>query len=417
MYLPRVLDSVVARHLDGFGGVLIEGVRACGKTETGRHHASSEIALDSSSFGIRTALETDPSLVLQGETPRLIDEWQIEPLLWNDIRKEIDARGKPGQFILTGSAVPADNERRHPGSHRIMKTRMRPMTLYERGMGTAKVSLEGLFRGSAFETNLEPDIDIRDVLEQLIHGGWPGDLRKSVAQAQDGLQAYIDEVISNDLDRLDNEPRRDPIRMWELFRSLSRHVGTEVQYTTIAGDIAATTPITPETVVAYLNTLQRLFLLEYQDAWAPHIRSRYAVRTSPKIHLVDPALAAAALGVGVDKLLTDLETAGQWFESWVVQHLRVFAEPIRGRVLHYRDKSGREADAIVMLPDGSWGAFEVKLGQRQVEAGKNSLLKFAQTIDVDKTGSPAFLAVVTANGPTMSVGDGVITLPISSFAP
>lgn len=412
-YLPRTADIQVREALTYSGGVLIEGVRACGKTSTGCVHAASEVDLDSDLPAVRTAAQVDPNLLLDGNTPRLLDEWQVQPDLWNLVRRRIDDRGTPGQFILTGSALPAEDAMRHSGAHRITKIRMRPMTLAERGLGTATISLSALFDGESVTPVLDAGGDVRQAIDELVHGGWPADLTLTTTQAQRHLRDYLDDVVSIDIGRLDGEPRRDPVRVAALLRSLARHVGTETTYATIAADVQGVS-LTPETVVTYLGTLRRLFLVEEQPAWAPHLRSRTAVRTSPKLHFVDPALAAAAIGASPERLLRDLETAGQWFESQVVQHLRVFSEPLGGRIFHYRDKSGREADAVIELPDGRWGLIEVKLGQRQIPAAQASLAAVAEVIDPARTGTPTFQAIVTADGPTLTLDPEahVVTFPL-----
>ena len=415
-YLPRVVDQFIDDSLGYSGGILIEGVRACGKTMTGRQHASSEVALDSGLPQIRAALEVDPSLLLRGDVPRLIDEWQIEPSLWNLVRRQIDSRRLPGQFILTGSCVPAEDASRHSGAHRLSRIRMRPMTLFERGRGDGGVSLAGLFDGRAPEPVLDSGTSVPEVLDDLVHGGWPGDHDLTTRQAQRHLRDYVEDVINIDVGRLDGEPRRDPVRLRALMRSLARHVGTEASFSTIAKDVSGQS-LTAQTAVAYVNALKRLFIIEEQPPWAPHLRSRYAVRTSPKLHFVDPALAAAVTATSAERLLEDLETAGLWFESQVVQHLRVFAEALGGHVHHYRDKAGKEADAVVELDDGRWAAFEVKLGRRQIPAAQASLAAFVADVDTARTPSPAFTAVVTADGPTMPLPDGAVTFPLGALGP
>ncbi|RLP06343.1 ATP-binding protein [Propionibacterium australiense] len=415
-YRPRVVDALVDDVLGYSGGLLIEGVRACGKTMTGRQHAASEVALDSGLPQVRAALELDPVLLLEGDTPRLIDEWQLAPVLWNTVRREIDARRRPGQFILTGSSVPAEDAARHSGAHRISRVRLRPMTLFERGLGSGDVSLAALFDGEEPSPVIDSGTSVREALDALVHGGWPGDLDASTAQAQRHLRDYVEDLVTIDVGRLDGEPRRDPIRLRALLRSLARHVATEASFTTIARDVSART-LSAETAVGYVNALKRLFIVEEQPAWAPHLRSRYAVRTSSKLHFVDPALAAAITATSAERLMQDLETAGLWFESLVVQHLQTFAELRGGRVYHYRDKSGKEADAVVEFDDGHWAAFEVKLGQRQIPKAQASLAAFVADIDVDRTSPPVFTAVVTADGPTMRLPDGTLTFPLGALCP
>ena len=309
-YLPRVVDRLIDDSLGYSGGILIEGVRACGKTMTGRQHASSEVALDSGLPQIRAALEVDPSLLLRGGVPRLVDEWQIEPSLWNLVRRQIDSRRLPGQFILTGSCVPAEDASRHSGAHRLSRIRMRPMTLFERGRGDGSVSLAGLFDGRAPEPVLDSGINVPEALDDLVHGGWPGDHDLTTRQAQRHLRDYVEDVINIDVGRLDGEPRRDPVRLRALMRSLARHVGTEASFSTIAKDVSGQS-LTAQTAVAYVNALKRLFIIEEQPPWAPHLRSRYAVRTSPKLHFVDtartpsPAFTAVVTADGPTMPLSD----------------------------------------------------------------------------------------------------------------
>ena len=391
MYRTRVVDTAVADVLTYSGGLLIEGVRACGKTETGRRHARSEVALDSGAPAVEAILVADPGLLLRGEAPRLLDEWQLEPSLWNRVRREIDVRQAKGQFILTGSSVPAEDAQRHSGAHRISRIRMRPMTLAEQGRGTGAVSLASLFKGEELPVSLDGTVSVPDALQVLAHGGWPGDLEATTAQAQRHLRDYAEDIASRDLLRLDGESRRDPDRMRILLRSLARNLATEVKYATIAQ------------------------VVETQPAWAPHLRSRAAIRTTAKLHFADPALAVAVMRASPDRLVDDLETAGLWFESQVVQHARVYAEALDGRVYHYRDSNGQEVDLIIQLDDGRWAAIEIKLGQRQLPKAQASLASFRSVVDLERVGEPSFMAVVTADGPVMTMPDGIHTFPIHAL--
>jgi uncharacterized protein len=355
-------------------------------------------------------------LVLDGPVPRLLDEWQVEPLLWNYVRRAVDDRGTPGQFILTGSSVPHDDVTRHAGAGRFSTLRMRPMTLFESGHTSGAISLAGLFGGLPAR-NPDPGLTLHDLADRITVGGWPAQQGRTVVAAARAARDYLDQIRHVDVGRVAGSPR-DPLRMERLLRSLARNVTTEVAVSTLAADAGDVDgPMSWHTVADYLEVLERLMVIEEQPAWAPHMRSKAALRTSPKRHFVDPSLAVAALAGSPKRLLADLNLMGLLFESLVVRDLRVFAQPLDGRVFHYRDKSGLEVDAIVQLNDGRWAAFEVKLGSGLVDRGAASLLKFASLVDSERSGPPTVLGVITGTGYGYVRADGVAVIPIGALAP
>ena len=414
-YVPRVADQELADLLEFAGAVLIEGPKACGKTETARQRANSEVLLDVDRRA-REAAEVEPALVLAGETPRLIDEWQVEPSIWDHVRREVDKRDDPGQFILAGSAQPSDEETRHTGAGRISRLRMRPMSLFEAGAGTGELSLSRLFAGEKAEA-VDPGLELPDLAEALCRGGWPGFLRLGPDPALRGVRDYLGEVVRADLKTVGRNHR--PEKVMRLLRSLARNLATDVAATTLASD--ASEPgdsVNSATVAEYLEALSRLFVIEDQPAWRPHLRSRYALRKTPKRHFVDPSLAVAALQASPQALIDDLNSFGFFFESMVIRDLRIHAQPLDARIEHYRDSNGLEVDAIVNRQDGSWGAFEIKLGGKTaIEEAAASLLRFARQIDTSRTGEPAFLGVVTASGYGYQREDGIQVLPIGALGP
>ncbi|MFU8802599.1 MAG: ATP-binding protein [Bradymonadaceae bacterium] len=414
-YRPRIVDDELNNRLSSTGAVVIEGPKACGKTATARQLAASEVLLDVDE-NARRAIAIDPSLVLAGKVPRLIDEWQIEPTIWNHIRRAVDDREKTGQFILTGSAVPADDITRHTGAGRLTRLRMRPMSLFESGYGTGTFSLKGLLEGEAFQCP-DPGLTITTISEQIAVGGWPGQLNLTVEQSLRAVRGYLDEVRRADIGRVDQK-RRDPDKVGRLLRSLARNVATEVAATTLAIDAGgAEGPISDDTVRDYLEALERLMIVENQPAWAPHLRSKSILRSSPKRHFVDPSLAVAALGATATRLLTDLNLFGLLFESLVIRDLRIYSQATDAQVFHYRDNTGLEVDAVVERADGCWAAFEIKLGQGHVEQGASSLLKFAERVDTSKCGKPATLGVIVGTGYGYLRDDGVAVIPIGALGP
>lgn len=419
-YLKRVVDDQLDEALGYAGGVLIEGVRGCGKTRTAREHAASWVAVDSDDPQVVGALAVEPSLLLAGPRPRLIDEWQVAPGLWNAARRVIDDADAKGQFIFTGSATPAPQANRHSGAHRFTTLRMRPMTLFERGFASQPVSLRRMFFSREDPDFFKPTLegpDVRGMLDAIAHGGWPGDISTSTAHALHFMGDYLDTVITEDVNRLDDDAQRDPDRMRLILASLARNVAAELNYTTIAADISRSREMSRNTVSQYISVLERLFIVERQQAWTGRVRSKTAIRTSEKLHFVDPALACAMLELDADGLVKDLNTAGLVFETAVFQHLSVFAQPLRGRVYHYRDKAGREVDAVIVLPDGRWGAVEVKLGIQSLPQAESSLLAFRNQVDTAVMGEPSFLAIVTGNGGCMRLESGVYSINLAALAP
>jgi uncharacterized protein len=414
-YRPRIVDRELAERLAAIGAVVVEGPKACGKTATARRIAASEALLDVDA-NARAAVAVDPALVLDGETPRLIDEWQLEPAIWNHVRRAVDDRRAPGQFILTGSAAPADDITRHTGAGRITRLRMRPMTLYETGVGTGRVSLAALLAGEPARSP-DPGTTVAQLAQEIAVGGWPGfrDLRPE--QAQRAVRDYLEEVRRVDVPRVDHM-RRDPAKVGALLRSLARNVATHAAVTTLARDAGGTDgPLTNDTAREYLDALARLMIVEDQPAWAPHLRSKYALRSAAKRHFVDPSLAVAALRATPADLLRDLRLLGFLFESLVVRDLRVYGQANDADVLQYRDSNGHEVDAIVRAHDGRWAAFEVKLGAGQVEEGVASLRRFIRQIDTQRCGPPACLGVIVATGFGYARDDGVQVVPIGALGP
>jgi predicted AAA+ superfamily ATPase len=362
----------------------------------------------------RQALAVDPALVLAGPQPRLLDEWQVEPALWNQVRRAVDASAEPGQFVLTGSAVPADDVARHTGAGRFSFLRLRPMTLVESGAGTGGVSLAALLEGMP-PSCADPGLALGDLAELVCRGGWPAQLERPLAAACRSARDYLEQVRQVDVQRVDGR-RRDPQRLGALLRSLARNVATEVALTTLAADGGgADGPLDPRTVGDHLRALERLMVLEHQPAWRPHLRSKAALRQAPRRHFCDPSLAVAALGASPERLLRDLEWLGLLFESLVIRDLRVLAQALDGEVFHYRDNYGVEVDAIVQRRDGRWGAIEIKLGQGQVEAAAAGLLRFRHQIDTRRTGEPAFLAVVCGTGYGYRRADGIAVVPAGAL--
>jgi predicted AAA+ superfamily ATPase len=414
-YRPRIVDDELKARLGASGAVVIEGPKACGKTATARQIVASEVLLDVDA-NARRAVAVDPSLILDGAVPRLVDEWQIEPVIWNHIRRAVDDRAAPGQFILTGSAVPADDITRHTGAGRISRLRMRPMSLFESGRGTGEVSLAHLLVGEAPRSS-DPGLGVAELAREVAVGGWPGSRHLAPDAALRAVRDYLEEIRRTDVERVDGT-RRDPDKVGRLLRSLARNVATTATVTTLAGDAAgADGSLKRDTVSDYLATLDRLMIVEDQPAWAPHLRSRYILRGAAKRHFVDPSLAVAALRATPGGLLSDLELLGLLFESLVVRDLRVYAQASDAQVLHYRDSSGLEVDAIVRCADGRWAAFEVKLGAGQVDDGAASLNRFAGQIDTGRCGSPGTLGVITGGGYGYVRGDGVAVIPIGALRP
>jgi len=413
-YLPRIVDSELAARLEASGGVVIEGPRACGKTETARQVAASEIRLDVDAEA-RLAISVDPSLVLGGATPRLIDEWQLEPAIWNHVRRAIDDRGAAGQFILTGSAVPADDITRHTGAGRITRLRMRPMSLFETGHSNGTISLAGLLAGEPARS-ASTGLSVTDLAERIAVGGWPAGLGRSVPSRVRAVRDYLDEIRRIDVAGVAG-PRRDPARVGRLLRSIGRNVATYAADTALGADAGGPAgPLDNQTVADYLGALVRLMIVEDQPAWAPHLRSRSVLRAAAKRHFVDPSLAVAALRTSPAALLRDLGTLGCLFESLVVRDVRIYAQAVDAAVFAYRDNTV-EVDLIVEAADGRWGAFEVKLGAGRVEEAAANLRRFAARIDTDRTGLPAVLAVITGGGYGYVRDDGVAVVPIGALKP
>ena len=413
-YLRRIADKALDSSLAASGAVLIEGPKWCGKTRIAKEKSASALFLqdpDHTSTYLKAA-DTKPSLLLRGETPRLLDEWQLAPVLWDAVRFAVDERGRPGQFILTGSAVPLDNAARHTGTGRISRLLLRPMSLYESLESSGEVSLKSLFEGPS-EVEGASALNIEGVAEALVRGGWPASVGEPCEIALKRIQDYVEAVINIDVSRVD-EVEKNPHLVRALLRSLARNVSTPATMATIRQDISGDgASISDKTMASYLNALRRIFVVEDLPAWNPALRSKTALRTSPKRHFVDPSIATAVLRATPGGLLDDFNLFGLLFESLCLRDLRVYAQAIDGEVSHYRDKSGLEADAVVHLKDGRWGAVEVKMGAKEIETAAENLKTFSGKINPDKMRPPSFLLVLTAAGPAYRRRDGVSIVPIS----
>jgi hypothetical protein len=415
-YRPRVIDGALQRALAASGAVVVEGARAAGKTMTALNAAASYVFIDDAE--VQRLLDVAPHSLLEGEAPKLLDEWQLAPELWNLVRRAVDSAAEPGRFILTGSAVPPDDVTRHTGAGRFLRLRERTMSSWEKlDIPTGGVSLAGLFDGERPRTDLGAAPRLDTVIDNLLRPGFPAMVTLAPPQSAARLRGYIDDVARTDLRRI-ADIRHEPEVVKQLIAGLARSVASEVTYKTLAADVRVVAPtIDEETISNYVGLLQRLFIVESQRPWTPTLRSRARVRTTPKLHLADPALAAAALGAGPERLRGDLRTLGVLFESAVVHDLTVFASAIDGEVRHYRDSYNKEIDAIISLPDGRWGAVEVKLGGQQLTQGATSLQAAIAQVDTESVGEPAFRLVVTGTGPILVADDGTVTAPLSALAP
>jgi predicted AAA+ superfamily ATPase len=409
-YFKRFTDATLQNRLRGSGAVLIQGAKGCGKTETAVQAAKSAVRLDVDD-DVRIRMELDPKSVLAGPVPRLIDEWQEYPRIWNYVRREVDDRKKKGQFILTGSANPEERARLHSGAGRFSIIKMRPMSLFEKHWSSGEVSLSGLVKGRIPKS--EPvDFSLKKCAEQLTLGGWPSLIDATGRDALRFMQDYISLIAEIDISRVSNK-KRDPVKVLRLMQSLARNISTESSLALLAKDTGGQdTSVTDETIAEYLEALERLMAVEQLPAWHPHIRSADTLRKAPKRHFVDPSLAIGALGLSVDQLIADLNYFGFLFESLVIRDLRIYADVHDGRVFHYRDSRNLEIDAIVEYPDTTWAAFEVKLGFNAQDEAAAHLRAFAEKIDQKKMGTPAALCVITANGFACRRKDGVAVVPL-----
>lgn len=416
-YKKRIADELLKKKLKGKGAVLIQGPKWCGKTTTAEQISNSVLYMDNPEDKEQNISLADlqPSLLLTGATPRLIDEWQLAPKLWDAIRFEVDHRGEEGQFILTGSSVPANmDEVTHTGTGRFAWLTMRPMTLYESGESNGSISLLELFNNST-KLNGISELTLKDVAYLCCRGGWPRSIFMDKEAALEQAYDYYNAVVNSDISRVDNI-NRDPERAKNLMRSYARNIGSQVSNETIKDDMINNDlfSLGVDTVLSYINALKKLFVIEESPAWNPNLRSKTAIRTSKTRYFVDPSIAVAALGIGPNDLINDLNTFGLIFESLCIRDLRVYAESINGSVYHYRDASGLECDAVVHLRSGVYGLIEIKLGgDNLINEGVENLIKMKNKIDTEKMNNPAFLMVLTATGKyAYQREDGVYIVPI-----
>ncbi|MDR2679819.1 MAG: DUF4143 domain-containing protein [Tannerella sp.] len=411
-YLPRVCDSELQEALAAMGAVLIEGAKWCGKTSTAANIARSTLFMQDpdNARSYQQIADTKPSLLLKGETPRLLDEWQMAPALWDAVRFEVDRRGLAGQFILTGSAVPADNVTAHTGTGRFARILMRPMSLYESKESNGTVSLSDLFDGKHDVESIS-DLSIEQIAFAICRGGFPASVGKPDRAALRMSVDYVEAIINQDISRVDGV-EKNPNRVRLLLRSLARNIATMASFQTVLNDVETTEiSISDKTVVTYYNALRRIFVVEPMPAWAPSLRSKTAIRTSPRHHFVDPSIATAVMRINPGAVLQDFEYFGFLFEALCARDMRVYAQHNDGEVFHYRDKSGLEADLLVQLRDGRWGAVEVKLGNKQIEEAAENLLKLKEKVDTGKMREPSFLMILTGGRFAYRRKDGVLVVP------
>lgn len=420
-YCSRLIDEQIKRYLNIFGAVCIEGPKWCGKTWSALNHSNSAsfLASPENNFQNRTMAQLDPNLVLDGESPRLLDEWQEVPALWDAVRYSVDETGAKGRYILTGSATPQLKGVIHSGTGRIAKIRMRTMSLFESGDSTGKVSLQNLFSRS-LENQKTTEISLETLIKITIRGGWPGSIDLSMDEACELPKSYIRNIVDDDIRRIDGINRNS--RKFEmLLHSMARNESTLASNNTLMKDMLEETneTINPNTFADYLDVLRRLFIIEEQPAFSPNLRSSIRIGKSSKRQFADPSLAAAILGATSKRLLSDLHTFGLLFESLCIRDLRIYSEVIGAKLYHYRDETGREIDAVIELPDGKWGAFEIKLGANQIDTAAENLIKISKFMKCDKKAvAPEILCIICGiTGYAYTRDDGVMVIPITELKP
>lgn len=418
-YKPRIIDKQVEEYLQTFGAICIEGPKWCGKTWTSSYHANSKFFLadPSGNFQNRKLAEIDPNTVLEGAAPRLIDEWQEYPPLWDAVRHKVDQTNQKGQFILTGSATPNHKGILHSGAGRIGKLRMRPMSLYESGDSSGQISLEALCNGTLTPA-MTGEVDLKNLINLIIRGGWPGSLGLPLKQAALLPQQYLQAVLDDDIYRID-DVKRNTQKMRLLLMSLARNESTTATNTLLKSDIKEKDgqDIDANTVTAYLDIFKRLFLTDNQPPFAPNVRSSVRVKQAEKRHLADPSLACALLKLTPAALLNDLETLGFMFEALCERDLRIYAESFGANLYHYQDYKNREIDAVIELPDGNWCAFEIKLGANQIDQAAANLKQIQREFEEDKKAVPPSLLCVLCglSNAAYQRPDGVFVVPITAL--
>jgi predicted AAA+ superfamily ATPase len=413
-YIKRLTDIELERKLNASGGLLIRGPKSCGKTESAKQFAGSILQVDQDEQ-VSHIMSTAPKRLLLGETPRLIDEWQEQPKLWQYIRHELDERKAKAQFILTGSSNPEESVKMHSGAGRFTMLDMRTMSWLEMGFSSGKISMKNLFEGAQIDVADTPT-DLEFIVERIIIGGFPTLLGATLGEAMDLNRAYIDLLADIDMSRVSNV-RRNPMKVRNVLRSLARNTATIVEVTTLAADVneKENKDISRPTIIEYLDVLNRLMITEEQPAWNTHIRSSASLRKAPKRHFTDVCLSAAALGADRNTLLDNLKFTGFLFESLVTHELRVYAQANDASVYYYRDSSGLEVDVIVQKYNGDWLAFEIKLGTGQIEEAAQNLKKLAEVLDTEKTKPPKSLNIIVGTGISYTRADGINVISLSSL--
>lgn len=413
-YLQRIADRDLADRLSYIGAVLIEGPKACGKTATASQHAKTVFRFDEDETA-RSFVKLSPEHLFHNPTPILFDEWQVEPAIWNKVRRQVDDRDGRGLFILTGSATPTDDTSRHSGAGRFSVMSMRPMSLFESGHSNGEMSLARLLNGER-QTGLGTHLTFDELLKRIVIGGWPELVGADESAARRWLRDYLTNIVEVDIQKLGS--RRAPDNLRRLLESLGRSVGQATKASELAKDVGGEDgPIAKETLSAYLTALSRVHLIDNSEAWRPHMRSRARLRTAPVRYFVDPSLGPAALGVGTSELMADLNTLGFHYEALAVRDLRVYAQLLNARVDSWRDANGNEVDAVVTVGPNQWGAFEIKLNPDAVDEAAAALLRFKNSVDTVRHGEPSCLGVITSTGAGGLREDGVHVIPIGCLGP
>lgn len=414
-YRPRLMDSELSRALSVMGAVLIEGAKATGKTSSAERLASSSVHLDTDT-NQRELAEVAPQLLLAEPPPLLLDEWQVVPEIWNHVRREVDARRLPGQFILTGSATPDDSNgiQRHSGAGRFARLRMRTMSLFESEHSSGEVSLAGLLDGE-LPTVRGDHLSLESLASAIVTGGWPSLVRADEPEARLWLRGYVDTLTEVDINQVG--PRRDPAGVRRLLTALGRHTASTMTMAKLAELAGGEDSLSSATVKTYLDALDRLMIVEDLPAWTPSMQSATPLRRAPKRYLVDPSLAAFFSGSTTKGLLRQPAALGALLESLVVRDLRAYSSPLGARLHHWRDNNANEVDVILEFDDGRWGAFEVKLNPKAVDSAANGLLRFVEKVNTKIAGEPSFLGVITGSGFSHRRADGVAVIPIGTLGP